>query len=95
MHVLPGLPRQWSIGRFTVGLFFVFAFGLVGVAVADSFFCPEGTAATFWKGCLWETIGFGIGGGSMGLAFFILAVRAFDPRTSPAPDPDDSRNVVA
>ena len=81
------LSRQWSIGRFVVGLFCVFAFGLIGVAVADAFFCPGGTAARFWQGCMWETIGFGSGGGLLGLAFFVLALRTFDRRPSPAPDP--------
>ncbi len=70
----------------------MFAFGLIGVAVADAFFCPEGTAARFWQGCMWETIGFGAGGGLLGFAFSLLAVRAFDRRPSPKPDPTVKSN---
>lgn len=91
--LIAGLMRYWSVGRLVVGLFCVFAFGLIGVAIADAIFCPEGTGARFWEGCLYETIGFGVGGGLLGFAIFLFAVRIFDRRPSPlrgsTPDPDN------
>ena len=81
------LMRYWSVGRLMFGLFCVFAFGLLGVAVADAFFCPESATVRFWEGCLYETIGLGAGGGLLGFAFFLLAVWTFDSRPSPKPDP--------
>lgn len=78
--------RIWSVGRLIVGLFCVFAFGLLGVAVADALFCPEGTSVRFWEGCLYETIGFGAGGGLLGFAFSIMAVQALDHQPSSKSD---------
>lgn len=78
-----GLVRYSSIIRLVIGLFCVFAFGLIGVAVADAFFCPEGAALAFWEGCLWETVGFGGGGGLLGFAFFLLSVQTFAHRPPP------------
>lgn len=80
------LIRYWSVYRSILALFCVFAFGLIGVAAADAFFCPEGAGVTFWEGCLWETVGLGSGGGLLGFAFFLLAVQAFSTRPSPRPD---------
>ena len=78
--------RIWSVGRLTVSLFCIFAFGLIGLSVADGIFCTTETGVRFWEGCLYETIGFGAGGGLLGFAFALLAVRAFDSRPSPKPD---------
>ena len=74
--------RLWSVGRLTVGLFCIFAFGLIGLSIADGIFCTAETGVRFWEGCLYETIGFGAGGGLLGLIFALLAVRAFDHRPS-------------
>ena len=79
--------RLWSVGRLTVGLFCILAFGLIGVAVADVLFCPEGASVRFWEGCLYETIGFGAGGGLLGFVFSIIAIRVFDRRPSLKPNP--------
>lgn len=89
------LTRLWSVDRVIVGLFCIFAFSLVGVGVADAFFCPEGTAARFWEGCLWETVGFGIGGGVFGFAFFLLTMRAFDRWLPQRPDPTSGSDTPA
>ena len=65
----------WSVERFMAALFFVFAFGVLGVFIADTLLCPEGTGVRFWDGCLYEVLGFGVGGGIVGLLAFIYLVR--------------------
>ena len=81
-----GLTRLWSVERIIVCLLCISAFGLIGVGVADAFFCPEGTSARFWEGCLYETIGFGAGGALLGFAVSILALQVFGHGPSSKPD---------
>ena len=75
---LPGYGPHlevWSVERFLAALLFIFAFGVLGVFTADTFLCPEGTGVRFWDGCLYEVIGFGVGGGVFGLVAFVYLLR--------------------
>ena len=65
----------WSVERFLAGVFFIFVFGVLGVFIADTLLCPEGTGVRFWEGCFYEVLGFGIGGGLFGLVAFVYLVR--------------------
>ena len=65
----------WSVERVLAALLFIFAFGVLGVFTADTFLCPEGTGVRFWDGCLYEVIGFGVGGGVFGLVAFVYLLR--------------------
>ena len=65
----------WSVERFLAALFLIFAFGVLGIFIADTLLCPEGTGVRFWDGCLYDVLGFGVGGGVVGLLAFIYLVR--------------------
>ena len=65
----------WSVERFLAALLFISVFGVLGVFTADTFLCPEGTGVRFWDGCLYEVIGFGVGGGVFGLVAFVYLLR--------------------
>ena len=67
--------EAWSVERFLAALFFIFAFGVLGVFIADTLLCPEGTGVRFWEGCLYEVLGFGVVGGVFGLVIFFYLVR--------------------
>ena len=84
---ISGFARTWSVGRLVAALFSIFAFGLIGVFIADLIFCPDGTGVRFWEGCLYETIGFGAGGGIVGFEVFLFFLYFFKARTTPRPTP--------
>ena len=72
--------RAWSVERFMAALFFIFAFGVLGVFIADTLLCPEGTGVRFWDGCLYDVLGFGVGGGVIGFAAFVYLLRLLSLR---------------
>ena len=65
----------WSVERFLAALLFISAFGVLGVFIADTLLCPEGTGIRFWDGCFYEVIGFGAAGGGFGLVAFVYLLR--------------------
>ena len=66
-----------SVERFLAALLSIFVFGVLGVLIADTLLCPDGTGVRFWEGCLYEVLGFGIGGGIFGLVAFVYLIRRF------------------
>ena len=77
---LSARAKTFSVERVQLGLLSIFLFGVLGVFIADIFFCPADTGMKFWDGCMYEVIGFGAGGGLLGLSLFFLLLRRFSPR---------------
>ncbi|MEE9247869.1 MAG: tetratricopeptide repeat protein [Dehalococcoidia bacterium] len=65
----------WSVERLLLSLLLVIGLGVVGLLIARVSFCPEGLTQSFWTGCWEETLGFGLGGGVLGLASSLLMTR--------------------
>ena len=66
----------WSVERLLLSLLLVIGLGVVGLLIARVSFCPEGMTQSFWTGCWEETLGFGLGGGVLGLAISLLMTRS-------------------
>ena len=69
---LSARAKTFSVERVQLALLSIFLFGVLGVFIADIFFCPAGTGMKFWDGCMYEVIGFGVGGGLLGLSLFLF-----------------------
>ena len=72
---LSARAKTFSVERVQLALLTILVFGILGVFIADIFFCPADTGMKFWDGCMYEVIGFGIGGGLLGLSLFFILSR--------------------